>query len=383
MLSPLIREWCFVKKWSVLVCAGLAFLTPAVWGQTPKPLTVKPPIRGFVDMQTISWHNTNDSQPEFTLDNVNKFPGVFGGIVYNATWNEMQPAQGGPLDTKRLDRALDGVRSYNLAHPNNPLGVKLRIFQGNQAPLWAKKIGGRPVKILRNPMGCQSQDCHISIGRVWDSQYIRAWRAFLKKVAARYDAEPLIRSIAITSCTMETDEPFVMPVKQPVPKGYTDAADQDCLRGAVEDYVPWKRTVIDYTINVFTSLAPPGADPTFSISVMNECRHEIHRRCELGNHAFYSQMPEGNANIVCAISDKGGLIHYQTIGPYHVTDFDWAAMVRAARNTHATGVELWPDKDFGGFDNLTARQMRKLLTIFNQPAKPISCSSLIAPPASN
>ncbi len=48
--------------------------------------------------------------------------------------------------------------------------------------------------------------------------------------------DALIRWVAITSCTMETDEPFVMPDGQPVPAGYTDAADQACLRGAVRDY---------------------------------------------------------------------------------------------------------------------------------------------------
>ena len=153
------------------------------------------------------------------LDNIKPFPGLCGGIVLNATWAEMQPQPTGSLTTARIDRALDQVRRYNVNHPTAPLGVKLRIFSGNQAPPWAKAIDGGPLTIQRNPQGCPSGDCPITIGKVWDRQYIAAWRSFQRSVAALYDSEPLIRSVAITSCTMETDEPFVLPVQQPVPPG--------------------------------------------------------------------------------------------------------------------------------------------------------------------
>ncbi len=68
---------------------------------------MKPVIAGLIDMQTITWHNQDNGQPTFTLDNVNQFPGVFGGIVLNATWGEMQLQPGGPLQTARIDAALD------------------------------------------------------------------------------------------------------------------------------------------------------------------------------------------------------------------------------------------------------------------------------------
>jgi hypothetical protein len=143
---------------------------------------MKPVIAGFIDMQTITWHNTDDGNPTFTLKNVNQFPGMFGGIVLNATWAEMQPRRGGPLTTTRIDGALNQVRQYNTAHPTSRLGVKLRIFAGNQAPPWAKAINGGPLTIQRNPQGCPSGDCPITIGKVWNRQYIAAWRAFQRSV---------------------------------------------------------------------------------------------------------------------------------------------------------------------------------------------------------
>jgi len=355
------------------ICIGLSAVlglvaSPRAVSEPANAIRTKPVIAGFVDMQTITWHNTDNSTPTFTLDNVNRFPNIFGGIVLNATWAELQDEPRGPLTTARIDHALEEVRQYNAAHPTAPLGVKLRIFAGNQAPVWAKAIAGGPVTIQRNPQGCPSGHCPITIGKVWHPQYIAAWRAFQERVAARYDADPLIRSIAVTSCTMETDEPFVLPVEQAVPAGYTDAAGRACLRGAVDDYAAWRRTPIDLTVNVFSRIQTGGIDLNFSIAVMNACRAKLGRRCELGNHAFTSNMRPANAKIVAAIAAKGAPIHYQTDGP-RTPGFDWSATVQAARRGNATALELWPDARFGGFTALPMTEMQRLDSLFSGPRR--------------
>ena len=363
----------FVKcrNGSIGIClaAALGVVTsPHAFAEPKNVPRMKPVIAGFIDMQTITWHNTDDSTPIFTIDNVNQFPGVFGGIVLNATWGEMQPQRGGALTTARLDQALKEVRQYNAANPAAPLGVKLRIFAGNQAPAWAKAIAGGPVTIQRNPQGCPSGNCPVTIGKVWHPQYIAAWRAFQGLAAAHYDPLPLIRSVAITSCTMETDEPFVMPVGQPPPAGYTDAAGRACLRGAVDDYAAWRRTPIDLTVNVFAQIQAGGIDPNFSISVMDACRAKLGKRCELGNHAFASNMRPANARIAAAIAARGAPIHYQTEGP-RAPGFDLIATVQAARRSNATALELWPDAKFGGFTTLTMAEMQKLRALFGGNAR--------------
>lgn len=365
MLFERNRNWPIAV--SVAAALGLTTTQHALAGPNNAPRT-KPAIVGFIDMQTIAWHNTDDSTPTFTLDNVKQFPDVFGGIVLNATWAEMQRQSGGALTTARLDQALNQVRTYNAAHPTAPLGVKLRIFAGNQAPSWAKAIAGGPVTIQRNPQGCPSGNCPITIGKVWNPQYIAAWRAFQGLAAARYDAVPLIRSVAVTSCTMQTDEPFVMPVGQPAPAGYTDAAGRACLRGAVDDYAAWRRTPIDLTLNVFQQIQTGGIDPSFTLAVMNACRAKLGKRCELGNHAFEANMRPANAKVVAAISAKGAPIHYQTEGPA-VPGFDWSATVQAARRYNATALELWPDAKFGGFTTLTIAEMQRLSALFRGQAQ--------------
>lgn len=347
----------------IVVALGLA-VSPHADAEPANVPRMKPVIAGFIDMQTIAWHNADDGTPTFTLDNVNQFPGVFGGIVLNATWAEMQPQRNGALTTTRLDQALKAVRQYNVAHPAAPLGVKLRIFAGNQAPAWAKAIASGPLTTQRNPQGCPSGSCPITIGKVWHPQYIAAWRAFQGSVAARYDQWPLVRSVAVTSCTMQTDEPFVMTVEQPPPAGYTDAAGRACLRGAVDDYAAWRRTPIDLTVNVFSQIQAGGIDPNFSISVMDACRAKLGRRCELGNHAFAANMRPANAKIVAAIAARGAPIHYQTEGP-KAPGFDLTATVQAARRYNATAIELWPDAKFGGFTTLTMAEMQELRGLFS------------------
>ena len=161
-------------------------------------------------MQDISWHNTDGAQPAFDIGNAQQFPGLLGGIVINATWSQMQPATGGAVDFSAVDAALAQITTYNGANASAPLGVKLRIYGGSNAPAWAKSIGG-PVTIYRNPAGCngQTDSCPLTVGAFWSTPYITAWRTFQAAVAAKYDTNPLIIAVAVTSCAAQTDEPFV------------------------------------------------------------------------------------------------------------------------------------------------------------------------------
>src|SRR5580658_4066287 len=176
------------------------------------PAGPKTPIAGLIDMQTITWHNSATGEPTFNIANVDMFPGLLGGIVINATWNSIQPQQSdasADLDFSTIDNALVLIRAYNKANPTAPLGVKLRVYGGTDAPDWAKSLDGAPIAIMRNPAGCSSPPCNLTIGAYWAADYVKAWRAFQGLLAARYDAEPLIRQVAVTSCASQTDEPFV------------------------------------------------------------------------------------------------------------------------------------------------------------------------------
>jgi hypothetical protein len=348
----------------------------------PIATTPKAPLAGLVDMQDISWHNTAGAEPSFTMTNISPaFDGIFGGIVINATWDALQTSKDGALDTSTVDAALAQVAAYNAAHPDAPIGTKLRVYGGANAPAWAKSLGGGPIDIQRNPQGCQSGNCPLTIGGMWTPEYIDAWRAFQVKLAAKYDTDPLVRHVTVTSCAQQTDEPFVPTVDAAskanlVTAGYTDAAQKACLLGAAADYAPWKLTNVDFTINSF------GADATvFPESVMDACRTQFGSRCVLGNHALSTPLRAADQGVYDALATRGGPISFQTEAPQGMGCL-WTQTFAQGAALGASSIEIWPKKQLGGFTGLTADNLRSLSSELvtkiavdpNPTPQPLPCS---------
>jgi hypothetical protein len=352
---------------------------PSEGGFAPADGGVKTPISGLIDMQDISWHDAAGGEPAFTMDNVNLYPGLFGGIVLNATWDTIQSSQTAALDFSAIDDALAQIRAYNGRYPAAPLGVKLRVYQGANAPAWAKAIGGGPVSIMRNPGGCAVGPCPLTVGKYWTTEYIAAWRTFQADLAARYDGEPLIAQVAVTSCASQTDEPFVpttdaASIAALAAAGYTDDAEQACLRGALDDYAPWKSTLIDYTFNSFGVTVPGDAglgdagttDATFASSVMQQCRNRYGDRCVLDNHALGVPVRKADQPVYDEMVMLGGPIDFHTNAP-KVYGCLWIETVAQAVAYGARALEVWPAAKFDGFDSLTVANIQQLDGEFVHP----------------
>ena len=342
----------------------------------------KEPIAGLVDMQDISWHNDAGGEPSFTIANVEQFPGVFGGIVINATWDSMQPAADAGLDFTRIDDALAQVRTYDAAHPGAPLGVKLRVYAGANAPQWAKELNGGPVTVQRNPAGCPHPPCPLTLGLFWKPEYIAAWRAFQSMLASRYDSEPLIKQIAITSCAQQTDEPFV-PTNDATSKlnlqdaGYTDALQQACLAGAVQDYAAWQKTYIDYTFNPFYPLQGPS-DAGVAKAIMADCRAQLGSRCVLDNHVLEAPLDPNNQPIYDEMVALGPPINFQTGSPQQMTCL-WTQTIAEGVRLGAASIEVWPEAKFQGFDSLDGGNLAQLADEFVHPVDPGNPTPLPTP----
>jgi hypothetical protein len=343
---------------------------------------VKAPIRGLIDMQNIAWHNTDEGHPDFVIDNVERFPEIFGGIVINAAWSDIQPLDTpGRIDFGVIDYPLNAVSAYNLAHPTAPLGVKLRVYAGSTTPDWAKRIGGGPVMLFRNPQGCASGSCPITVGKYWTPEFIARWRAFQALLAARYDADPIVRQVAVTSCAPQTDEPFV-PSTDPQARanvraaGYTDDAQRSCLMGAIEDYAAWKLTLVDYTINPFNSING-GSDTAFPLAVMRQCRAVLGERCVLGNHSLSAEPRTNDAALYEAMQTLGAPINFQTEAP-RAMDCLWTSTIARGVAYGATAIEIWPEARFQGFMSLSVPNVVQLARQFTAP---IPVPNIAPPPA--
>lgn len=368
--SPTVRLACLLTIFALAACARGEVATPSPTA-TVAPVGLGAPkalLRGMIDMQDISWHNTDNAQPAFDVSNVDAFPGLFGGIAINATWSQMQPVSNGAIDRTAVDAALAAVRTYNDANPSAPLGVKLRIYGGSNAPAWAKSIGG-PVRIYRNPAGCGGVEdsCLLTVGAFWTQPYIASWRSFQGKVAAIYDAEPLIRAVAITSCAAQTDEPFVT-TSGPIGKahlktaGYDDQAEQACLSGAVDDYAAWTSTPVDFTFNAYEN-ADSGVDAGFTKTVMAACRTKLGDLCILDNHALQTPLTADLA-VYNAIKADGPPINFQTASPEGMGCI-WPETITQGLILGARAIEVWPK--FQGFTTLTVPQVQALRDLFYAP----------------
>lgn len=347
---------------------------------------VKEPLSGLIDMQIISWHNTDSGVPSFKIDDLTPFPGLFGGIVINAAWNQLQPTESGPLDFSSIDDALAEVRTYNANNPTTPIGVKLRVYAGDTAPDWAKAIDDGPVAIFRNSAGCSTAPdtlCPINVGKFWAPEFITAWRALQAALAARYDDEPLIRQVAVTSCAAQTDEPFVGTEDQGddqdgyarpnlIDAGYTDALEQACLSGAIDDYAAWKHTLIDYTFNPFNNMQG-GSNPTqaaanlaFTISVMEDCRTRLGSRCVLDNHALAWPDDPRLEPIYDEMRDTlHGPVNFQTQAPSPMK-CQWKETIALGVSYGANAIEVWPATNVG-FLHLNAAEVGQLASEFTTP----------------
>src|SRR5438552_8265461 len=129
---------------------------PATTETQPQPTDVKPVLRGLVD-------RAGPPPPAYR--------GVVHAYVVNVGWKNLQPAPNGPLTPDNpIDRALAAVRVMNRQQPGSPLGLKVRLFAGVQAPDWAKNLGGPPFTVT-DKASAQSG----TVGRFWTDAFGRAY----------------------------------------------------------------------------------------------------------------------------------------------------------------------------------------------------------------
>ena len=338
----------------VTLCALLSL--PPLGGAVADP-AIKPAIVGL-----ISTGNPDNRLAEFA-----GLGGIFGGVVLQARWVDLQPDPSMPLVTAGIDSGLKAVRTYNSAKGlARKLGVRLRVFAGcsagangtgvSDAPMWAMNLDGGPITATGNYVN-GPETC--TFGRFWDptSRYATAWAQLQAQLAAKYDtAEPLIQEVAVTSCTSFSGEPFFLPqgptglvpdtsTQTVLPKnyGYQDAQYQGCLMNAVADYSQWKTTRLEFTFLGFSGLSGAN-DIAFSERVMRGCRQLAGPRCILSGHDLDAQTPAVVLPVYALERKFGPNITFQSLYGIPV---DPEGTIRKGISLGAGAIEIWP-KGFAG-----------------------------------
>ncbi len=339
-------------------CSSSAAPAPSKTPSSKRPSTtsqsagsgMKAPLTGLLDMGVQSAYQRGQPFPTTDPSVLDLYAGAFGGIVLNESWSQLEPS---PFveEWAPLDQSLAAVQAWNSQHPATPLGVKLRIFAGYGAPSWVVQQAGAPVTL-------QTKAGTKSVGRWWTTPFRQAWSGFQHAMAARYDSDPLIMAVSVSSCSSSTGEPFVVSgaVSSQLAlqaAGWTPHLQQKCLEGALADYSGWVHTPVTFAFNTLGT--PSGPDPTFTTQLMRTCARSHSSggpECVLGNNDLSAAAPSGRSSSV--YSEITGLwqstpgnvtVYFQTVG----AGVDCQAIDVAVAH-HATSVELWPrNKGYAGF----------------------------------
>ena len=175
--------------------------------------TVKAPLRGLISMGAYKFVPAL-GEPDNSLDTVRAKPGLLQGIVILATWRSLEPTPtSGLVDNNEIDQGLANVRKYNQDYPNAPLAVKMRVWGGFWAPDWVMQDSGGKIPVVHTNFRGVAKD--RALGHVWDDKYHWQWAHLQELLAAKYDSDPLVHEVAVTSCMMFTAEPFNVDSRPP------------------------------------------------------------------------------------------------------------------------------------------------------------------------
>lgn len=351
------------RRRPLLACAALLLLASPSQAQD-----IKPPIRGLVSMGAYKfvWMG---GDPVNTLAPLNAKPGIFGGLVVIATWSQLQPTPNSVIGNNNpIDHALGLVRAYNAQNPQKPLGVRLRVWGGFEAPEWAKHIGGPPIQTVH-------RNKPRTVGRFWSPAYRQAWNRLQEQLAARFDRRPLIQEVSVTSCMSFTAEPFFVPMDDTVlpqleAAGFNEANHKRCLKNAVSDYAPWQHSRLVLAVNPLRSQPLPAPDdPGFTMRVMHSCREAIGARCVFDNHDLNAKLTPSLIPIYNYIKHLGPEIVFQTA---NATPKNFDGTIRLGALTYgASAIELYQDIAGKGFPVVPNTQLMKWANLIEKnPAEP-------------
>jgi hypothetical protein len=329
---------------------------------------IKPLIRGLVSMEDAHCLNqaSNLCAPDNSLFDAYAVPNILHGVVINVTWAQLEPAAG-TFTLQPIEQALEAIKEYNRAYPRHALAAILRVESASVAPDWVKALDGGPATILFRTNGRT-----ITVPYFWTADYQAAWRALQKQLAVIYDDNALIAQISDTSCSHETDEPYVNPTDSAsiitlFNAGYTNQNYIDCLLGSIHDYDAWRRTRVDFTQNPFETLSvttiggvatgvngPP--DLTTTVAIMGAFRAALKERAIVSNHNLLNPPFKANVDLYKAIRTLGPPIEFQTASPgvnfvnAPPTGFlkHWNIAIDLGVALGATAIEVWRSSTFMG-----------------------------------
>jgi hypothetical protein len=295
-----------------------------------------------------------EDQPFPTIDMtpLNNYVGAFAGVVVNESWSQLEPLPG-DFNWTPLTQSLQAVSNWNQLHPNGQVGVKLRIFAGYSAPNWVIQQSG---SVNENIHGI-----NVTMGRWWTSSFQSAWHNFQLALGAKFDSDPLIRQVSVSSCSSSTGEPFVVSgsifsQRNLAAAGWNIQEQEQCLNNAIGDYSNWKTTPITFAMVALYDPSTPGVPNSQLLNeIVQKCASSKSQggpTCIVGNNdlastAIYSRFTAPFLSEISSLysTGNGPTVYFQTTGTRLTCQ-----TINFGLKYHASSIELWsPDGNYPGF----------------------------------
>lgn len=309
------------------------------------PSSIKPPLSGLLDMGDQTPYQNDQPFPTTNPSLLNSYAGDFSGIVVNESWSQLEP-RNGVYNWDPLNQSLNAVSSWNSQHASSPIGVKLRIFAGQSAPNWVLQASSTVVIDVHG--------ASKTVGRWWTMPFMTAWHNFQNALAQKYDNNPLVRAVSVSSCSSSTGEPFVVSGALTTRRnlqdaGWTVEAQDNCLSNALNDYSGWKHTQITFAFSPLYSAS--SSQVSFMDQMMQKCANSQASGgpdCVLGNNDLSpdplntSSGPAYSEISQLVKTNPNTSVYFQTAGPNYTNLIQDCQAMQQATNYNATSVELWP-----------------------------------------
>lgn len=106
------------------------------------------------------------------------------GFAAEFSWDLLEPTEG----NYNLEPIAKTVAWSNA----NGKRFRLRVFAGDEAPQYAKEIGGAPLKVYNH-----DTNRDVTVGRFWLPEYQARYAALMSEIASQFDGDPAMAEVNV------------------------------------------------------------------------------------------------------------------------------------------------------------------------------------------
>ena len=229
------------------------------------------------------------------------------GIVITAEWADLQKTAYGEIESNNvIDQAIKTIAKWNATVVRDEwIYLKLRVFAGIYSPSWvADSLGSMEVDYKNAKQG--------TLPYFWKSDFQYYWGDFQKKLAERYDNNPLLLDVALSGCMTHNAETMwrnygsnnKTSIEDLKAHGLTVAKDERCLLREIDiAAAAWKSTNISMAVNGWKNYdeAPDNGNYPkkiqFTKDMIDHCKAMLGNRCIVGNNSVGNKTAEKEEHL--------------------------------------------------------------------------------------